>query len=110
MTEEQETKIKTSISLSPYLYDWMISLVKKQFASNSDVITTALSEMKGRMEEREKLAVCEPINKHTKSGEDFELLLLQLLDEHNELIEEVNELRRKHRDNPGNNVRKINFR
>lgn len=118
MTDDQETKdpdikdpdvkVKTSISLSPYLFEWVVGLVKnkKIFASNSDVITTALSEMKGRMEEREKLT---PPAHSEKIDEDFESLMLQLLDAHQDLVEEANELRRKQR-GQNKSTRKVTFR
>lgn len=103
MSEEQETKVKTSITLSPYLFEWMTGLVKdKTFASNSDAITTALSEMKGRMEEKEASA-----EQNIQEG-DFELLVHQLLDAHQDLVEEVNTLRRKQRGAVGN-YKKVTF-
>lgn len=75
MADDKGTKIKTSISLNPYLYDWMSGLVRdKTFASNSDAISTALAEMKGRMEETHvsglkvgKCPKCKMINPESSS-------------------------------------------
>jgi len=110
--KDPDVKVKTSISLSPYLFEWMVGLSKnkKKFASNSDVITTALSEMKGRMEYREEHASeLDNVTLPPKSTEDFESLLYQILDAHQELVEEANELRRKQR-GQNKSTRKVTFR
>lgn len=103
MSDEQGTKIKTSITLSPYLYEWMTGLVKnKTFVSNSDVITTALSEMKGRMEDREERVL------HSSSIEslapDDDRVISLLID----LIEEVND--RRNRQHNTTYSKKVTFR
>lgn len=56
MSDSQGNKIKTSIALNAYLRDRAKKLVEeKQFASLSDVISTALAEFIGRMDEKENL-------------------------------------------------------
>ena len=55
--EEQDSLIKTSVSLPRYLYQWVKESVKtKKFNSNSSVMVAALAEMKGRMEAHEEAA------------------------------------------------------
>jgi len=111
-TKDPDVKVKTSISLSPYLFEWVVGLVKnkKIFASNSDAITTALSEMKGRMECREEhVSEFDTAANAQKSTEDFESLMLQLLDAHQDLVEEANELRRKQH-GQNKSIRKVTFR
>lgn len=104
-TESRDVKIKTGISISPYLFGRIESVIKeKKFASRSDVISTALSEFFGRMDERE-----ERQNTAPNQGDNFELLMLQLLDAHKELVDEANDLRKTQRDNP-HSVRKVTFR
>lgn len=54
--EEQGNKIKTSISISKYLFDRMGELIQREmFTSKSDIITTALSEFFGRLDEKEEM-------------------------------------------------------
>ncbi len=55
--DDQGTVIKTSVSLPPYLFDWLKEVSKqKRFQSQSSVMVVALAELKGRMEEREEVA------------------------------------------------------
>lgn len=112
--ENKETKIKTSISLSPYLYEWVTQLVRRRvFASNSDVIGTALSELKGRMDAKEeketlKLEIIEKNNteyetKYKKIEDGYVTFIFkifsqypELLHTNPELINELNELIYEH--------------
>lgn len=59
MTDESGNVIKTSVSLPPYLYEWLHEIVKvdkQRFPSYSSVVVIALSELKGRIEAREEVA------------------------------------------------------
>ena len=110
-TVDKGTKIKTSVSLSPYLYEWMLNQVEqKRFASNSDVMTTALSELKGisgdsnfvvpALEELQNAAI-EAINdiKKTAISNEYAMsVLLSLASNHRELMDEINDLIRTHKD------------
>ena len=110
-TVDKGTKIKTSVSLSPYLYEWMLNQVEqKRFASNSDVMTTALSELKGisgdskfvvpALEELQNAAI-EAINdiKKTAISNEYAMsVLLSLASNHRELLDEINDLIRTHKD------------
>lgn len=86
MSEEQEetgNAIRTSVSLPPYLHEWLKEVTKSKkiypkygkFASNSSVVVVALAELKGRIEAREEIEK-EPIKKEvTEEQNVFDVLL-----------------------------------
>ena len=107
-TEELDSLVKTSVSIPRYLFDWVVNTAKSpEFNSRSAVMVVALSELKGRMDERaEQGARQEPQNIPAREGDDsFAALLLQLLNNHQDLVEEVNNLRKKQRGAEGNHKR-----
>lgn len=61
MTEEVDLSgnvIKTSVSLPPYLYEWLQEVVKsnkQKFPSYSSVIVVALAELKGKMDYKNQI-------------------------------------------------------
>lgn len=63
MTEEVELSgnvIKTSVSLPPYLYEWLQEVVKsnkQKFPSYSSVVVIALAELKGKMDYKNQIKV-----------------------------------------------------
>lgn len=110
--DEQESLVKTSVSLPRYIYDWMRETAKRPlFNSQSAVMVVALSELKGKMdciaenkpgmepeimegvmEEIRKVSLdaVTAIRKAAVSNENSTVLLLNLLTTHEELIEEIN--------------------
>lgn len=103
--EEDNLIVKTSVSLPKYLYDWLKDVATKtEFNSQSAVMVVALSELKGRMEERVKIET----ENTTLDDEDLPKLMLKLLSRHQELIDEVNELKRQSHDRVGYN-KKVKF-
>jgi len=107
-TDEQESLVKTSVSLPRYLYDWMRDTAKRtEFNSQSAVMVVALSELKGRMDERAEHDTRKetPTIPARESDDSFAALLLQLLNNHQDLVEEVNTLRKKQRGAEGNHKR-----
>ena len=100
--ESHDNKVKSSVSLSHYLIEWMDEEIrKKKFSSRSGMIEIALGEMKGRREEREEFKkedVC-------TDDDDLPKLMLKFLSRHQELIDEVNELKGQSRDRTGYNKR-----
>jgi len=76
MTEEVESSgnvIKTSVSLPPYLYEWLQSVVKSnksKFPSNSSVVVIALAELKGKIDSKDMITAS-----HKNERSDFEMFL-----------------------------------
>ncbi len=109
--ESHDTKLKTSVSLSLWLVEWMDEQIKnKKFASRSGAIEIALAEMKGRNEEREKIIKEAETKKieveNSKGAENPEYdkaiaLVLKLLLRHPELMDEINTLIKQSRDTKG---------
>lgn len=110
--DEQDSLVKTSVSLPRYLYDWLRDTAKDtEFNSQSAVMIVALSELKGRLEGRLEGRANEGIRKETAieeikkasldavtairkaavSNENSTALLINLLTTHEELIEEIND-------------------
>ncbi len=107
-TDDPESLVKTSVSLPRYLYDWMRDTAKgTEFNSQSAVMVVALSELKGRMEARDEQ---KDASKEVTDEDDnrFAALLLQLLNDHQDLVDEVNELRKKQR-TPSGNYKRVTF-
>lgn len=116
-------KITVSATISPGLHTWITDQVDKEiFSSPSDAISTALCEMKGRMEGTEgkglaiddiknsALEAMDEIKKMTLSNENSTMLLINLLTNHQELIEEINSLIMSRRDNNDQNKKRVVFK
>lgn len=105
--EDKSALIKTSVSLPPYLYEWLKLIVdNKTFNSQSSAMVTALAEMKGHMEEREALKKAEK-SEPTSPDEPMKLLLM-FLTEYPEFVEKINRMNIKHGDRE-NDMKKVKF-
>lgn len=116
-------KVNVTATISPHIHDWVAAQVdNKVFSSPSDAISIALCELKYRMEgEPEKesaideikkasLEAIELIQKTAASNENSTMLLLNLLNTHDELIEEINNLIRARRGEVSSNSKKVTFK
>lgn len=120
--EELDPLVKTSVSMPRYLFDWVVNTAKSpEFNSRSAVMVVALAELKGRMDERKereergekeapkevaKEAPQEVTKEYMKGSENnYADLLLQLLNIHQELVKEANDLRKKQLGAEGNHNR-----
>lgn len=116
-------KITVSATISPGLNSWINDQVdNKMFSSPSDAISTALCEMKWRMESTEgkglaieevknsALEAIDEIKKTTLANENSTMLLLNLLLNHQELIEEINNLMLSRRNDCNQNKKHVVFK
>jgi len=115
-------KVNVTATISPHIHEWVTSQVdNKVFSSPSDAISIALCELKGRMEGEEgkesaideikktSLEAIELIQKTAVSNENSTMLLLNLLNTHDELIEDINNLIRARRGEVSPNTKKVKF-
>lgn len=86
------TAIKTSVSLPPYLHDWLNKVVRnKTFNSKSGAMVVALSELKGKLDYIESTKG--DSNEKRMSMDDVYIsIILKLTSNHPELREEINEI------------------
>lgn len=95
--DESGNAIKTSVSLPPYLHEWLNEVVKsKKFNSKSGAVVVALSEMKGRLEARENKSETEQVKISNSTENNLIYAGLMLIANHKELIGEWNELVKTH--------------
>lgn len=115
-------KVNVTATISPHIHEWVTQQVdNKVFSSPSDAISIALCELKGRMEGEEgkesaideiktvSLKAIELMQKTAVSNENSTMLLLNLLTNHNELVEELNDLMRSKREGDSSNKKKVTF-
>lgn len=105
--EDKGTIIKTSVSLPPYLYEWLKSIVdNKTFNSQSSAMVTALAEMKGRIEEREDIN--KAAKSETTSSDEPMKLLLMFLTEYPEFVEKINKMKKEQISS--DNLKRVEFK